>query len=235
MAKALALIPDIQNQPELLNKPFLSQLEQNLPYWELGHDLHDMKLAVRHATAIVRSVRLLGGGNTRREEGVNVTDSLTEAVALVKSSLRGVDFEMVLPPRDSVPGIFADMTELVQIWINLLQNACDALKIENTTNPSIHVECRVEKSAARTRHPIPPVKFWSPSQTTAPASQRTCMKNFPSQLHYQKKGLSFGLGLGLTIVRRIVDSYGGRIRLESVPGHTVFTIVIPTINNHGKN
>ncbi len=60
MAKALALIPDIQNQPELLDKPFLSQLEQNLPYWELGHDLHDMKLAVRHATAIVRSVRLLG-------------------------------------------------------------------------------------------------------------------------------------------------------------------------------
>ena len=154
VAKALALIPDIQNQPELLNKPFLSQLEQNLPYWELGHDLHDMKLAVRHATAIVRSVRLLGGGNTRREEGVNVTDSLTEAVALVKSSLRGVDFEMVLPPRDSVPGIFADMTELVQIWINLLQNACDALKIENTPNPSIHVECRVEKisSKAQTSH-----------------------------------------------------------------------------------
>ena len=82
VAKALALIPDIQNQPELLDKPFLSQLEQNLPYWELGHDLHDMKLAVRHATAIVRSVRLLGGGNTRREEGVNVADSLTEAVAL---------------------------------------------------------------------------------------------------------------------------------------------------------
>lgn len=188
VAKALALIPDIQNQPELLNKPFLSQLEQNLPYWELGHDLHDMKLAVRHATAIVRSVRLLGGGNTRREEGVNVTDSLTEAVALVKSSLRGVDFEMVLPPRDSVPGIFADMTELVQIWINLLQNACDALKIENTTNPSIHVECRVEKSAARTRHPIPPVKFWSPSQTTAPASQRTCMKKFsvPTSLPKRK-------------------------------------------------
>lgn len=197
VAKALALIPDIQNQPELLDKPFLSQLEQNLPYWELGHDLHDMKLAVRHATAIVRSVRLLGGGNTRREEGVNVADSLTEAVALVKSSLRGVDFEMVLPPRDSVPGIFADMTELVQIWINLLQNACDALKIENTPNPSIHVECRVEKSAARTRHPIPPAKFWSPSQTTAPAFQRTCMKKFsvPTSLP-KRKGFPSAWGWG---------------------------------------
>ena len=78
-----------------------------------------------------------------------MADSLTEAVALVKSSLRGVDFEMVLPPRDSVPGIFADMTELVQIWINLLQNACDALKIENTPNPAIHVECRVEKISSK--------------------------------------------------------------------------------------
>lgn len=67
-----------------------------------------------------------------------------------------------------------------------------------------------------------------------PGVPKDLHEKFPSQLHYQKKGLSFGLGLGLTIVRRIVDSYGGRIRLESVPGHTVFTIVIPTINNHGK-
>ncbi len=236
VAKALALIPDIQNQPELLDKPFLSQLEQNLPYWELGHDLHDMKLAVRHATAIVRSVRLLGGGNTRREEGVNVADSLTEAVALVKSSLRGVDFEMVLPPRDSVPGIFADMTELVQIWINLLQNACDALKIENTPNPSIHVECRVEKISSKdqTSHTTREILV-SVTDNGPGVPKDLHEKIFRPNFTTKKKGLSFGLGLGLTIVRRIVDSYGGRIRLESVPGHTVFTIIIPTINNHGKN
>ena len=196
----------------------------------------DMKLAVRHATAIVRSVRLLGGGNTRREEGVNVTDSLTEAVALIKSSLRGVDFEMVLPPRDSVPGIFADMTELVQIWINLLQNACDALKIENTPNPSIHVECRVEKISSKdqTSHTTREILV-SVTDNGPGVPKDLHEKIFRPNFTTKKKGLSFGLGLGLTIVRRIVDSYGGRIRLESVPGHTVFTIVIPTINNHGKN
>lgn len=195
-----------------------------------------MKLAVRHATAIVRSVRLLGGGNTRREEGVNVADSLTEAVALVKSSLRGVDFEMVLPPRDSVPGIFADMTELVQIWINLLQNACDALKIENTPNPAIHVECRVEKISSKdqTSHTTREILV-SVTDNGPGVPKDLHEKIFRPNFTTKKKGLSFGLGLGLTIVRRIVDSYGGRIRLESVPGHTVFTIIIPTINNHGKN
>ena len=44
-----------------------------------------------------------------------------------------------------------DPRELFQLEerINLLQNACDALKIENTTNPSIHVECRVEKISSK--------------------------------------------------------------------------------------
>lgn len=235
-AKILAQITDIQTQSELLSPDSLNRLEQSLPYWELGHDLHDMKLAVKHASAIVRSVRLLGGGNTRREEGVNVVDSITEAVALVKSGLRGVDFTISLPSRDIVPGIFADMTELVQIWINLLQNACDALKIASTPNPSIHVECHVEKISSndQTSHTTKEI-FVSVTDNGPGVPKDLHEKIFRPNFTTKKKGLSFGLGLGLTIVRRIVDNYNGRIRLESIPGHTVFTIIIPTINNHGKN
>ncbi len=235
-ARALAQIPGVEEHPELLSKKFLNKLEENLPFWELGHDLHDMKLAVRHATGIVRSVRLLGGGNTRREEGVNIIDSVTEAVALVKSALRGLTFEMILPPKETVPCIYADETELVQIWVNLLQNACDALKIAGTPDPAIRLECHVERIASndQTSHTTKEIHV-SVTDNGPGVPPALCEKIFRPNFTTKKKGLSFGLGLGLTIVRRIVDSYSGRICLDSVPGKTVFNVIIPTSNNHGKN
>jgi two-component system OmpR family sensor kinase len=36
-----------------------------------------------------------------------------------------------------------------------------------------------------------------------------------------------GSGLGLSIAKAIVDSHGGTIGVESAPGRTVFTIVLP--------
>ena len=60
-------------------------------------------------------------------------------------------------------------------------------------------------------------------------------KIFQPSFTTKKKGLDFGLGLGLSIVRRIVDSYGGTIELRSTDGHTSFTINLPTTQIHGKD
>ena len=50
-----------------------------------------------------------------------------------------------------------------------------------------------------------------------------------------KNGLSFGLGLGLAIVQRIVDSYGGEIILASRPQNTTFNIKLPVENHYGND
>jgi signal transduction histidine kinase len=41
----------------------------------------------------------------------------------------------------------------------------------------------------------------------------------------KKKGE--GTGMGLQIVRQIIEGYGGSISVESVPGNTAFTIRLP--------
>ena len=46
------------------------QPEQALVLWEAGRDCHNMQLAARHAVAIVRSVKELGGKNRQREPRV---------------------------------------------------------------------------------------------------------------------------------------------------------------------
>ena len=40
-----------------------------------------------------------------------------------------------------------------------------------------------------------------------------------------------GTGLGLPLAQDLVKRHGGTIEYDSVPGHTVFTILVPIVND----
>jgi two-component system OmpR family sensor kinase len=44
-----------------------------------------------------------------------------------------------------------------------------------------------------------------------------------------RAGVSGGSGLGLSIVKAIVERQGGRLTVESRPGRTVFEMTMPTV------
>ena len=204
-AKVLARIAPDTDSAKKLDKKILSDIENLAHFWEIGHDIRDMQLAAKHAAGIVRSVKILGGGNIRREAGTDVHESISEAVSLLKPQLRGKNLVAELGDAATFPKIFGDMTELVQVWVNIVKNACDAMNLAGTLEPTV----RITLSHSREN----------------PASLKE--KIFQPDFSTKKSGLSFGLGLGLAIVRRIVDDYGGSIQLDSVPGSTTFTITLP--------
>jgi two-component system sensor histidine kinase ArlS len=45
----------------------------------------------------------------------------------------------------------------------------------------------------------------------------------------ENKNFASGNGIGLSLAKRIIDIHGGDISVESVPGHTVFTISLPNL------
>ncbi|WP_087025737.1 ATP-binding protein [Thaumasiovibrio subtropicus] len=191
---------------------WLTQLPDSLHYWSMGRDLHDMRLAAKHAASIVRSVKQLGGTDQQRLPGVDINDTVNKSLSLLQSNLRRVN--VVLRPA-VLPTITASSTELVQVWVNIIKNACDAM--EDTEEP--HLEIITRHSNNRLAITI--------SNNGPMMDEATRRKIFQPNYTTKKGGLSFGLGLGLSIVQRIVNSYGGTIATKSSPDKTTFRIKLP--------
>jgi hypothetical protein len=173
-----------------------------------------MKSAGEHAIHVVKSVRELGAQNSERAPGLFVDDCIREAVTLMASPLRKVSVELNLGAPKPIVG---NKGEIVQILINLLQNAYDSVFTAKTPSPTILLNSEnfdngTMISIVDNGPGIPPdilPHIFQPHLTTKTDGQTT------------------GLGLGLMIVERIIDSYGGKIVVKSKPGETIFELQIP--------
>ncbi|MCP3933446.1 MAG: GHKL domain-containing protein [Bacteroidetes bacterium] len=198
--------------------PFASNLRGNVEriyyYFETGLSLHDMLIAAQQAARVVRSVKELGVSNQQMQTLTDVDKTIREALLLLKSLLINVQIRLDL--RVSTP-VLANPGEMVQIWMNLIKNACEAMTNAATENPelairSIEEEGFIKVSIADNGPGIPEdilPKIFQPNVTT------------------KIEGLSFGLGLGLSIVQKLVEIYRGNISVESQVGLTIFRVQLP--------
>ena len=127
-AKQLAKMAGSLSDERLQDKKVLANLAEISKIWQLGVDFHDMQIAAQHATGIVKSVKILGGGDFERVENVSISTSIEQAISLLKSDLRTVTFDLF---GDELPNIYGNTTELIQVWVNIIKNACDAMDIAN--------------------------------------------------------------------------------------------------------
>ncbi|MGD8109335.1 ATP-binding protein [Vibrio sp. TRT 17S01] len=215
VAKSLAkALPEGEVSSRWLNQP-----EDTIRYWQMGRDLHDLRLASKHTVGIVKSVKQLGRTDVNQDESLSINDTLQKALALLQSDLRRVAVRF--RPAD-LPAFVGSQTELVQIWVNIIKNACDAMC--ETPNPEIDIRTRVSKSRL----------LITIANNGPEIDEATRRKIFQPNFTTKKGGLSFGLGLGLSIVRRIVSGYGGSIVVKSDDTHTIFRIKLPIEERYGE-
>lgn len=230
-AKVLAhIIPDTKTLVKF-GPDFVRHVKTNYKFWELGHDLRDMQVAAKHATGIVRAVKLLGGGNSTRQDGIDVRESVNDAMNLLTNKLKHITVETELTP---CPPLTADLTELVQIWTNIINNAYDAMQQAGTPQPTLRIATSSHTAEGLQLLPTTYVRV-SISNNGPAIPEEIQEKIFHPNFTTKKLGLDFGLGLGLSIVRRLVDSYNGTIELTSNDGETTFSINLPTTQINGKN
>ncbi|MCS0131274.1 ATP-binding protein [Vibrio alginolyticus] len=202
-----------------LSEHWLKRPEEAIRFWQMGRDLHDLRIASKHTVGIVRSVKQLGRTDIDLDEAININDSINRALALLQSDLRRVSVRF--SPAD-LPAFIGSQTELVQVWVNILKNACDALG--ETEKPGIEIHTRESKG-----------KILVTIANNGPEiDEATRRKIFRPNFTTKKGGLSFGLGLGLSIVRRIIAGYNGSIVVKSDSEKTIFRIKLPVEGEHGE-
>ena len=150
-------------------------------------------------------------------ESVDLAQSLSNTVAVLKAKARSKSIAVSVQLEPNLPRVRGFVGELNQIWGNLIDNALDAVSEAG----------RVDVAAARHNGRIC-VRI-ADNGAGIPAEIRE--KIFDPFFTTKPAGL--GTGLGLDIVRRLVQHNDGTIEVESQPGRTEFRVTLPIDDGSG--
>jgi signal transduction histidine kinase len=176
------------------------------------------RIALEIERASSRIYQLVGAvkGFTRMDhatapEAVDIDRGLTDTLAVLQAKARAKSVAVTVELEPALPKVQGYGGELNQVWLNLIDNALDAVaesgRVDVTANRSgPKVVVRVVDNGPGIPDDIRK-RIFDPFFTT--------------------KAVGQGTGLGLDIVRRLVQRHNGEIEVDSRPGRTEFRVSLP--------
>ena len=144
-------------------------------------------------------------------EPVDLAKSLRDTLAVMGAKARGRSVSVTVDIPEDLPRARGFGGELNQVWANLVDNAIDAVN----DGGHVTVEARVEGDKL--------VVCVADDGPGIPAD----VKSRIFDPFFTTKAVGQGTGLGLDIVRRLVDRNDGLIDVDSEPGRTEFRVSLP--------
>lgn len=208
---AAALAHEIRN-PLLSIKGGAALLEKSL---NSAEDKELAELIHREATRVetlMQTLDPLSPSSEQHYTRVNIHQVLDHAVRVIKTITPSLTITTHYDP--SIPEIYADESRLIQVCINLMHNACDAMK--HLPNPTVHITTRI----AAQPHPLC-ITIRDEGCGVPDAIRDRLFMPFVTTK-------SEGKGLGLSIAQAIIQQHGGMLTYAAVEsGGSEFTIQLP--------
>ncbi|MCC3420603.1 MAG: AAA family ATPase [Microcoleus sp. PH2017_07_MST_O_A] len=179
---------------------------------ELKRGIATINTATDRASKVVFALKTYA---RYEQAGTKTTASIAEGIETILTLYQNLLKQGVEVVRNytEIPPILCYPDELNQVWTNLVHNALQAMDNRGTltiglTEQSDQVKISVTDSGKGIPEEIE-AKIFEPFFTTKPAGE--------------------GSGLGLDIVKKIVEKHQGRIEVESIPGETTFNVFLPNV------
>jgi signal transduction histidine kinase len=145
---------------------------------------------------------------------LDVAAGLDSTLNMLSFQLRQKNIHLVRDYTPGLPSINGQVSSLNQVWTNLIDNACGALPNEggeltlSTSREGDFVKvCVIDNGSGIPADVLPHI--FEPFYTTKQAGE--------------------GTGMGLDIAQRIIRQHGGRLEVQSEPGHTEFCAWLPVM------
>ncbi len=178
-------------------------------YAYLFRNTHAIRTAIRRITRIVGALKGYSHLDQAKVTPADIHEGIENTLVILHSELKyGITVHRKYAELPTVP-VYVD--ELNQVWTNLIHNAVQALGgrgeiVIETRVDGTDVAITVEDNGPGIAPEVMP-RIFEPFFTTKPKGE--------------------GTGLGLGIVKQIVEKHAGRIEVASQPGCTRFTIKLP--------
>ncbi len=196
----------------------LSWLEAMVSSMQLVSTIEE---SIGRVSSLVKAVKAYAYEGKNQRQELDVNGSIHATLVMLGHKLREKQVILEKELGAGLPPIQTECSGLNQIWTNLLDNAIDAV-------PQLgHIR----------------IKTWVEEAATSAGTPRTdlCISiqddgsGIPLEVQphifdpfYTTKAVGVGTGLGLGIVHRIVDQFGGAIHFSSDSHGTKFVVRLPT-------
>ena len=180
--------------------------------------------SIGRVSDLVKAVKSYAYEGKGQKQSVDVNESIHATLVILTHKIREKQITLEKDFAANLPVLQCECSGLNQIWTNILDNAIDAV------SPGGHIRVRTWEeespadasiSGSKSRHYL--------CITIADDGPGIPLEN---QAHifdpfYTTKPVGVGTGLGLGIVQRITEQYGGTVTFAYEPGNTEFRIRLP--------
>lgn len=190
--------------------------------------LDDVSVALTRAVDLTQQVLLYSSGKTPCKTMLDANLVVSEMTALFKASLNA-NIALKFQLSSSLPNVFGDATQLVQVLMNLISNAAEAIGVENGTITVITNSCTItvdDDTRLFRNQRLEPGEYVS--ITVLDDGKGIKLEDLPkifTPFFTSKKGVH---GLGLSSLLGIIKNHHGDARVcSTLNSGSEFVVLLP--------